>query len=129
MMKNSYWLSVALACSLLMVSVGRLAAADQPANVAGSWQYSVETPRGTMTQTLTIQQDGGAIKGTVKGARGEAPLEGTVDGNKINFTVKRETPNGTFTIEYKGTVDGDTMAGTNHSERFDGKWTATRSKN
>lgn len=129
MMRNSYWLSVALACSLLMVSGGRLTAADTPANVAGSWQISVENPRGTMTQTLTIQQDGGAIKGAIKGPRGEAPLEGAVAGNKINFTVKRETPNGTFILEYAGTVDGDSMAGTVHSERFDGKWTAQRSKN
>lgn len=129
MKRNSYWLSAALACSLLMVSGGRLAAADQPSKVPGSWQFSVETPRGTMNQTLTLEQDGGKIKGTLKGQRGEAPLEGTVEGNKINFTVKRETPNGTFTLEYAGTVDGDSMAGTVHSERFDGKWTASRSKN
>jgi hypothetical protein len=129
MMKNSYCLSVALGCSLLLASGGRLAAADHLVNVAGSWQFSVETPRGTVAQTLTIQQDGGKIKGTMKGARGEAPLEGAVDGNKINFTVKRETPNGTFTLEYAGTVEGDSMAGTVHSERFDGKWTAARSKN
>ena len=129
MMRNSYCLSVALGCSLLLASGGRLAAADKPANVAGGWQFSVETPRGTMAQTLTLQQDGGTIKGTLKGERGEAPLEGTVDGNKINFTVKRETPNGTFTLEYAGTVDGDSMAGTVHSQRFDGKWTASRAKN
>ena len=129
MMNNSTCLSVALGCSLLLGAAGRLAAADSPANVAGAWQFSVETPRGTMAQTLTIQQDGGAIKGTMKGERGEAPLEGTVDGKKINFTVKRETPNGTFTLEYAGTVDGDSKAGTVHSERFDGKWTASRPKN
>ena len=129
MKRNRYCLSVALGFSLLIASGGRLAAADQPANVAGSWQISVETPRGSTSQTLTIQQDGATIKGTIKGERGEAPLEGAMDGNKINFTVKRETPNGTFTLEYAGTVEGDSMAGTVHSERFDGKWTASRSKN
>jgi hypothetical protein len=81
-----------------------------------------------MTQTLTLQQDGGTLKGTLKGKRGEAPVTGSVTGNKISFTVTRDTPNGSFTIEYSGTVDGDSMTGTAHSERFDGKWTAKRGK-
>ena len=62
----------------------------------------------------------------MKGQRGEAPLEGSVTGNNITFTVKRETPNGTFTVEYSGTVEGDSMKGKSHSERFDGTWSAKR---
>ncbi|HLY62374.1 MAG TPA: hypothetical protein VKV95_16660 [Terriglobia bacterium] len=123
---RNYLLAVALASGLLMVSGARLSAADEPSSVGGSWQMTVETPRGSMNQTLTFQQDGGALKGTISGTRGDAPLEGKVDGNKVSFTVKRETPNGTFTLEYTGTVDGDSISGTVHSERFDGKWTAKR---
>jgi len=119
-------MALALACGVSTVLSARTFAADAPANAAGSWEMSVETPRGSFTQALTIQQDGAAIKGTLKGQRGDAPLEGSVAGNKISFTVKRETPNGTFTIEYSGTIDGDSMAGTSHSERFDGKWSAKR---
>jgi hypothetical protein len=81
-----------------------------------------------MTQTLTIQQDAGKIKGTLTGRRGETPFEGTVTGSKISFTIKRETPNGTFTVEYTATVDGDSMKGTAHSERGDREWTAKRTK-
>lgn len=119
-------MAAALACGLLMAFGGRLAAADEPAQVGGTWQLSVETPRGTMEQTLTLEQDGAALKGTVSGPRGEAPVEGKVDGNKVSFTVKRETPNGTFTLEYTGVADGDSMSGTVHSPRFDNKWTAKR---
>jgi hypothetical protein len=79
-----------------------------------------------MTQTLTVQQDGATIKGTIEGRRGPAPFEGSVTGNKISFAVKRETPNGTFTMEYTGTVEGDAIKGNVHSERFDGEWTAKR---
>ncbi len=126
-MKNkTYLLAMALACSALFVWGGRLSAEDQLAKVVGTWQMSVETPRGTNTQTLTVQQEGAKIKGTLTGRRGDSQIEGTVAGNKISFTVKRETPNGTFTLDYTGTVDGDSMAGTVHSERFDGKWTAKR---
>ena len=126
MKKRTYSLLFALGCSLFLMCAGKVLAADEPAKVGGAWEMTSEGRRGTMTSTLTIQQDGGTIKGTFKNERGESQFEGSVTGNKISFTVKRETPNGTFTIEYTGTVDGDSMQGTSHSERFDGKWTAKR---
>jgi len=116
-----------LACGLLL-ACGVAAAADEPANVAGTWEVSSQGRNGPMTQTLTITQDGGKIKGTLTSPRGDSNFEGTVAGNKISFTINRETPNGTFTIEYTGTVDGDSMKGTAHSERFDREWTAKRTK-
>jgi hypothetical protein len=126
MKRKSYFLAFALACGVLLTLAAKVIAADEPAKVAGTWEMSVEGPMGTRIQTLAIQQDGSTIKGTLKGQRGESPLEGSIRGNKISFTVKRETPNGTFTIEYTGTVDGDSMKGTLHSERFDGEWSAKR---
>jgi hypothetical protein len=126
MKKRTYSLLFALGCSLFLMCAGKVLAADEPAKVGGAWEMTSEGRRGTMTWTLTIQQDGSTIKGTMKGERGESQLEGSVTGNKISFTVKRETPNGTFTIEYTGTVAGDSIEGTSHSERFDGKWTAKR---
>jgi len=126
MKRNTYLFAFALACGVLLMWGGRVIAAEEPAKVAGTWEMTSESPRGTRTQTLTIQQDGSTIKGTLKGQRGESPLEGSITGNKISFTVKRETPNGTFTLEYSGTIDGDSMKGKVHSERFDGEWTAKR---
>lgn len=126
MKRNTYPLLFAVGCCVFLMSVGKFLAADEPAKVGGTWEMTSESPRGTMTRTLTIQQDGSTIKGTMKSERGESQFEGSVTGNKISFTVKRETPNGAFTIEYSGTVDGDSMQGTAHSERFDFKWTAKR---
>lgn len=128
MKRNAYLLAFALACGMLLTCVGWARATDEPTNVAGTWEMSSQGRNGPMTQTLTIQQDGSKIKGTLTGPRGESPFEGTVTGNKISFTVKRDTPNGTFTLEYAGTVDGDSMKGTVHSERFDREWTAKRTK-
>ena len=126
MKRKAYFLAFALACGGLLTLGTTVTAADESAKVAGTWEMTFEGPRGTRTQTLTIQQDGSTIKGTVKGQRGDSPLEGSVTGNKISFTVKRDTPMGAFTIEYTGTVDGDRMKGKSHSERFDGEWTARR---
>jgi hypothetical protein len=127
MKRRSLLLAFVLAWALPLMGSTGAAAADEPAKVAGTWEMTLEGRRGIRTQTLTIQQDGGTIKGTLEGRRGPAPLEGSVTGHEIKFTVKRETPNGTFTLEYSGTVEGDAMKGTVHSERFDGEWTAKRS--
>jgi hypothetical protein len=126
MKRNTHLFALALVCSVLLICGGRLMAAEEAAKVAGTWEMTSETPRGTRTQTLTLQQEGSTIKGTLKSQRGESALEGSVTGNNISFTVKRETPNGTFTVEYSGTVEGDSMKGKSHSERFDGTWSAKR---
>ncbi len=125
-MKKPTIVLAAICVTALAFSV--LATAQEPAKVAGNWEMSMEGPRGTMTQTLTLEQDGKNIKGTMKGQRGESPVEGTVDGNKINFTVKRETPNGTRTIEYAGTLDDDAMKGTVKFGEREMQWAAKRAK-
>ncbi len=119
---------VLAAICVVVLAFSWTAAAQEPAKVAGNWELSMEGPRGTMTQTLAVEQDGKNIKGTLKGQRGESPFEGTVDGNKISFTVKRETPNGTRTMDYAGTVDGDAMKGTVKFGEREIEWTAKRAK-
>ena len=126
MKKRTGFIVVALALGWLMVSAAMALAAEEAAKVAGNWEMSIQTPRGDFTQTLKLEQDGNTLKGTLTGRRGESPIEGSITGNKVSFTVKRETPNGTFTIEYSGTVEGDSMKGKSHSERFDSEWTAKR---
>jgi uncharacterized protein (TIGR03066 family) len=101
---------LAVICALALAGVA-VKAAD-PAKVAGAWEMTSQGRQGPQTSTITFEQDGGKIKGTIKGTRGEAPFEGTVDGNKITFTVKRQTPNGEFVQTYNGTVDGDNIKGT-----------------
>jgi hypothetical protein len=126
-MKRTAICLAALCAFALMLAIGARAAADA-AKVAGAWELTWEGGQGTVTQTMTIEQDGSKIKGTLKGERGEAPFEGSLDTNKISFTAKRQTPNGEITIEYTGTVDGDSMKGTMKSPRGERPWTAKRSK-
>jgi len=130
MRRIAYSLVLAFACGVLLMGTSKALAADEPAKVAGAWEVTSEGRNGPMTQTMTITQDGGKIKGTITERRGDAPLEGTVTGNKLSFTVKRETQNGdTFVMEYNGTVEGDSIKGTVHSERFgDRDFTAKRTK-
>jgi hypothetical protein len=50
-----------------------------------------------------------------------------VAGKDITFTVTRQGRNGDVKVEYKGTVDGDTMKGTFMQGQNPVDWTAKRS--
>ena len=119
-------LVVAFAMAFVMASVSR---ADD-AKVTGKWESKFTTPQGdTMTTTFTFKQDGNKLTGTVVGGRGgESPLEGTVKGNEVKFTVTRTTPNGEMKSEYTATVEGDTMKGSVESPRGKRDWSATKAK-
>jgi hypothetical protein len=93
--------STALAAAVL--------AAD--ANVAGEWDFQVETQAGTGTPHFSLKQDGSNVTGHYKGQLGEAPVTGTVKGNELtlNFTVSAQGSD--LAITYVGTVDGDTIKG------------------
>jgi hypothetical protein len=88
----------------------------------------MQGPQGAITQTLKLEQQGDKVKGTLIGQRGETPIEGTIQGNQIRFTVKRQTPQGERVIEYSGTLDGDTIKGTMGGGQFSREWTAKRKK-
>jgi hypothetical protein len=118
MKKVTYSLALAFACGALLVWAGNVMAADEPAKVAGTWEMTTQGRSRTITQTLKIQQHGNTIKGTLSGQSGDAVLQGSVTGNKIRFTVKHESFRGSYSPEYSAIVDGDSMKGTVHSERF-----------
>ena len=114
----------ALGLAILLLAHGAIAlATDEPSNVAGTWNVSVSGAAGSAQQTIVLQQDGTKISGTFKGPRQSGPLEGMVDGKNISFHVKTHVP-----LDYKGTIDGDTMKGTMTGKGKMGDWTATRAK-
>src|SRR5262249_24859491 len=112
-MRRPFKFTVALAAWLLgtLVVTAPALAAD-PAKVAGDWNLTLESANGTATPSATFKQDGENLTGTYNGRFGESPLQGTIKGNAIKFTVSITTPNGDIQLEYSGTVDGDAMKGT-----------------
>jgi hypothetical protein len=114
-------------CALVLVA-SQTALAQKPANFAGEWELTMEGRQGPVTQTLKLEQNGDKVKGTLSSPRGETPVEGTVKGNQISFTVKRETPRGEMVVEYTGTLEGDTIKGTMGGGQFSREWTAKKKK-
>ena len=124
-MKNRQ-IALAGLCLIALAAAGIAGAADEPAKVAGKWALSVEGGPRMFFQMLTLEQDGVKIKGTLQSPRGPIPLEGTVKGKNISFTVKRADED--QAIEYRGTVNGDIMKGSLKAAGQWHDWTARRLK-
>jgi len=79
--------------------------------VDGAWKLTVNTPMGTQESTLVISSSGATLTGTQSAGSESRPIdEGTVNGNDVRWkaSISRPMP---MTLEFSGTVDGDTMSG------------------
>jgi hypothetical protein len=76
--------------------VGAALAAD--ANVAGEWDFTVETQAGTGTPHFSLTQDGSNVTGTVKG-------------NELTINFKVNAQGTDLAITYTGEVDGSSIKG------------------
>jgi hypothetical protein len=92
-----------------MALVAAAVAAD--ANVAGEWDFNVETQAGSGTPHFSLKQDGTSVTGNYKGALGEAPVTGTVKGNELTIKFKVNAQGTDLECTYTGTVDGDSIKG------------------
>ena len=85
-------------------------------------------PGGRGPSTLVITQDGSNYKVTHKTPRGDVSSPATLSGNTLTWTEEREGRDGnTMKMNFKATVDGDTMKGTLAGGQFSRDFTATRS--
>jgi hypothetical protein len=120
-------LAGALLALLATVPSSSGAAAQEPAvDMTGVWEITSESPRGTMTRTITFEQDGTTLTGSMETQMGSMPLEGSVEGNKITFTMTFTRGDRSFEMVYTGTVEGDTAEGTMQTPRGETEWTGKR---
>ena len=110
-MRKTIFILATLSLLLSFLSLSALAV-----DVSGEWEMTTEGRQGPRTSTFKIEQDGEKITVTMEGMgmRGggeEMKGEGTIKGNKIEWTITMSTERGDFTINYTGTVEGDTMTG------------------
>jgi len=108
----------------------------QDIDLTGDWEMTTESPRGERTQTIHIEHDGEKLTVTMtggpgrrggQGGGGEITAEGTIRGNKAEWSFTRNTPRGDFTTKYTGTVEGDTMIGeVDRGGRGTAPWSAKR---
>jgi hypothetical protein len=114
-----------LSCVLLLAVLPALAA-----DVSGTWQFIVETNRGTGSPTVQLQQQGQELTGTFSSqVVGEVSLTGSVKGADIEFRFEGEVGGQAVRVTYKGKLESPTvMKGTAVYSGFDARatWTAKR---
>jgi hypothetical protein len=97
------------------------------ASISGTWNAKVDLGGQGGSPTFILKQDGEKLTGTYSGALGDAPLTGTVKGDKVTFDFNIQDNK----IHYEGTVnaEGNHMEGTcDYAGQASGTFTATLSK-
>lgn len=79
---------------------------------AGTWNVTMNTQMGAQQATLVLDIDGSKLTGKMTGPQGELELkEGTADGDKLTWKAELTQPMA-MTLDFSGTVDGDSISGT-----------------
>jgi len=108
----------ALAIGATLLSVPALA---QDSPVVGKWATAVESDFGKFEAIMTVAQEGGAYSVDIQdvqpeGGQGPGPMPSkisdvVVDGSKFSFKRQLTTPQGEMSLNYTGSVEGDTLNG------------------
>lgn len=89
--------------------------------IDGTWNLTMQTPMGERKSDVTIASSDGALTGT-QNAEGNSTeiFDGKAAGDDVSWKVKITSPM-PLTLEFKGTVAGDTIDG-KVSAGFIGSW-------
>ena len=110
---------------LLYLVLPRLAWAQE--QVAGRWDITVQFVHGAGHYTAFLEQSGENLSGTYRGQFIEGELEGTIQGNHIQFRGDLKIEGTRLFYLYTGAVKGDWMEGTvNMDEYGEAHWTAKK---
>ncbi len=113
------------AFAALAVAIALPAAAG---DVSGKWKITSKSPRGERVSEIVFAQDGEKLTVSSKDREGnDVKSEGSVKGEEITWTTKRQGPSGEMLIVYKGKIEGKTMAGsTEFGQMGSGEWKAEK---
>ena len=81
---------------------------------SGTWTVTVTLDEGEKPVTLTLQQAGDQLRGTIQGSLGSGQISnGSVGGNgDVQFTASVTMASGTEEARFSGTINGNVMRGT-----------------
>jgi hypothetical protein len=121
---------------LFLVAIALLAIAQSAVDITGQWTWKMAGPGGQDVEApCEFKQEGSTITGFFLGGpdRKLPIIKGSIDGNKIKLTVKRDRPQGgEMVYEMSGTVEGNEIQGEVETEMEGQKmslpWSAKRSK-
>lgn len=87
--------------------------AAAPTSVAGAWAVSIDIPGSPLAGTLTLNQQGTALTGSLQTQLGPAAIKsGRVTGDSFTFTASVEFGGANIDITANGKVSGSQVTGT-----------------
>ena len=112
--------------TVLLLSVLSFAAFAH--DISGKWDFHVETDAGSGDPSFEFHQDGEKLTGTYNGTFGTAPLNGTVKGDSVEFTIEVTMADQKGTIVYRGKIEaaGKMKGDVDLSGLGKGTWTGTK---
>lgn len=105
-------LGTSLIVMMAAVSCLALSPRGQAANVAGTWDITIESPQGKRTVLLIIKKNGDKLAGAMKSPQGETALESiALNNDDIAFALTRQIQGQDMKLSYTGKVAKDSMKG------------------
>ena len=102
-------------------------APQAPADVAGQWSVTYETPVGPQPWDMYVVQRDTRLSGRMTSDSGEFPITGTQDGKQFKVTWTHPDQGRMVEITFKGTAEGDLITGTATLSTYgEGTFTAER---
>jgi hypothetical protein len=97
------------------------------APVAGTWDFTMSSPMGSVNAKVLMVVDGNTLNGEfdLGGGRKWTIENGTVDGNNIKFSINRD--GASMTYEMSAVIEGDTARGAAQAMGSTVEWSMTRS--
>jgi hypothetical protein len=86
----------------------------QQDRLQGLWQGKVQAPQGELQATVIFRKEGDSYSGSVTGLRGNAQValkDVKIEGDTVSAQSLIESPQGSFVVNYKFTLQGETMKG------------------
>ncbi len=110
--------------------------ADRPAgpgratNLSGSWTLTINLGQGERGATLTLQQEGDRLTGSITGTIGTGEISNaTISTDEVRFTVPLQIEGQTREATFTGTLSGNEIRGTvTVVGQAPGTFTATRAR-
>ena len=112
----------------MMVWVAGAVALGQ-SSLTGEWEMTLHTQTGETTWQASFEQSGATIGGEINiGDREILPVNGSLAGSTVTFTIVVPDLDGDQPISFEGEVDGDTIQGADGTFSWygTGNWVASR---
>ena len=106
---------------ILIIQALAVSVFAQQDKLVGRWEGKIQSPQGERPTTLTFRKEGEAYTGKMPGLQPGSEIqlkEIKLDGNKLTAVADVETPQGSITINYDFTLEGETLTGKGEIRSF-----------